>query len=107
MTISEEILSIANQLANEGKKPSVALIKQRLSQPVPLPNIVSVLKNWTHQPDRIQSPDSQIQNKVCTTVGVSDEIQQAINEAIKPLKTQIASLEQEVGRLKSKLINNP
>ena len=107
MTISEEILCIANQLANEGKKPSVALIKQRLSQPVPLPNIVSVLKNWSHQPDRIKIPDSPIQDKVSTNIEISDEIQHAIDEAIKPLKTQISELVEEVERLKCKLINKP
>jgi hypothetical protein len=51
MNSTEEILVIANELANEGKKPSVALIKTRLTQTIPLPTIISVLKNWQHQPN--------------------------------------------------------
>ncbi len=50
MTISNEILVCANQLANQGKKPSVALVKAKLTKKVPLPAIISALKNWQYDP---------------------------------------------------------
>lgn len=53
MTIIDEILICANQLANAGKKPTVALVKAKLSQPVPLATLITTLKNWQHQPDFI------------------------------------------------------
>ena len=55
MTISDEISIIANQLANQGRTPTVALIKGKLSQPTPLPRIISVLKSWQHEPDFIKA----------------------------------------------------
>ncbi len=45
MTINEQIINIANQLANQGKKPTVALIKTQLTSPVPLPVDHQHLKN--------------------------------------------------------------
>ena len=69
MTISEEILICANQFANEGKKPTVALIKGKLSQRIPLPIIIQTLKNWQHEPSFIKKPEtamsatSQIKDK--------------------------------------------
>ena len=53
MTASEEILTIANKIANTGKLPSVALVKGRLTQKVPLPVIISTLKAWQHEPEYI------------------------------------------------------
>lgn len=41
--VSRELEQVLQQLKAEGKQPSVALLKSRLSQPVPLPVIVSVL----------------------------------------------------------------
>lgn len=41
--VSRELEQVLLQLKAEGKSPSVALIKSRLSQPVPLPVIVSLL----------------------------------------------------------------
>ena len=53
MTITDEILICANQLANAGTKPTVALIKARLSQRPPLATLITTLKNWQHQPEFI------------------------------------------------------
>jgi hypothetical protein len=44
MTIIDEISICANQLANAGKKPTVALVKAKLRQAVPLPTLISTLK---------------------------------------------------------------
>jgi hypothetical protein len=53
MTIIDEILICANQLANAGKKPTIALVKAKLSQRVPLTTLITALKSWQHQPDFI------------------------------------------------------
>ena len=62
MTITDEILICANQLANTGKKPTVALVKAKLTQKVPLATLITTLKNWQHQPDFIASatPDTAV-----------------------------------------------
>ncbi|CZF78030.1 DUF5320 domain-containing protein [Grimontia marina] len=33
-------------LVNEGKEPTVALIKSRLASPVPMPLVISALQRW-------------------------------------------------------------
>lgn len=46
MSNRAEILRIANQLAERGTQPTTALVKARLSQPVPMAELLSVLANW-------------------------------------------------------------
>lgn len=46
-----EIYRIAYQLNKEGKNPSVALIRSRLSNPTSLPVIVQALQQWKLTPE--------------------------------------------------------
>lgn len=59
MTKNDEILILANQIANNGKKPTVAAIKAKLSTPVPLPELISTLKTWQHDPSFIAFPETK------------------------------------------------
>ena len=59
MTINDEILTLANQIANRGHKPTVALVKTKLKQKVPLPLIISTLKTWQHDPDYTSVPEEK------------------------------------------------
>lgn len=110
MTISEEIIAIANMLADQGKKPSVALIKTRLSQTVPLPTIITVLKSWQHQPNKQASE----QQKSSTTTAkeneqqltnnntlTKQELEQIIAQALLPLKAELAELKQQIQAIKN------
>ncbi len=106
MTINDEILVIANQLANKGQKPTVALIKTRLSQPVPLPKIISVLKSWQHQPEFTQVKKSEEHSSPSlkkTEIEITQAIEQAVNQAVKqaitPLKTEISELKALIRQL--------
>ncbi|GAA6206449.1 hypothetical protein [Thalassotalea sp. SU-HH00458] len=101
MTINDEILAIANQLANQGKKPTVALIKTRLSQPVPLPQLIATLKTWQHEPSFTEI------NTVETTAikeepKNNDALTEIINQAITPLKDEINSLKLMIEQLINK-----
>ena len=98
MTINDEILAIANQLANQGKKPTVALIKTKVSQPIPLPHIISVLKTWQHDPKfteikKIESAEVSEKNIE------NDDLTHIINKAIQPLHEEIQSLKQLIKQL--------
>ncbi len=110
MTISEEIIAIANMLADQGKKPSVALIKTRLSQTVPLPTIITVLKSWQHQPNKQateQQKNSMImakENKQQLTSGEAlnkQELEQIIAQALLPLQAELAELKQQIQAIKN------
>ena len=47
---AQEIIRIANELAAKGITPSTAMVKARLSQPVPMAELLKVLSQWKQQP---------------------------------------------------------
>jgi hypothetical protein len=103
MTIFDEISIIANQLANKGKRPSVALVKAQLTQPVPLPQIISTLKGWQHDPSFINATHStQVSESKKASTIKNEEIIQMIAEALQPVQQELA----EVKALLAQLINN-
>ena len=82
-----EVITICQQLTNEGKEPSVALIKSRLSQATPLPLVIAGLKTFKANPSHIES-----------------EIKQETPEPVKiELEQRVESLEQQVAELKRQL----
>lgn len=102
MTINDEIIAIANQLANNGQKPSVALIKTKLSAPTPLPQIISVLKNWVHQPN-LTLIEHKATDDITPPITKNDEISLAIQAAIAPLQQEIKALRAAIEVLSKKL----
>lgn len=101
MTIFDEISIIANKLANQDITPTVALIKSKLRQPVPLPQIISTLKQWQHEPNFTQLTESnEIENSLETTTPKNeDELIQIIQTAIKPLQDEINQLNITIQKL--------
>ncbi len=100
MTINDEIFAIANQLANQGSKPSVALIKTKLTERVPLPKIISALKLWQHDPSFIEvtKKEKKIENKT-SEQKVGLELSEQIKEAVEPLKQEIKELKVMIQQL--------
>ena len=97
MTINDEILALANQIANDGKKPTVALIKAKLTKRVPLPAIISTLRNWQHQPDFITLPKNDEQVELASNEPTSSV--DSLKLELKQLKLEIAELKQVVNKL--------
>lgn len=79
-----EVISICQQLANEGKEPSVALIKARLTKVVPLPTVIAGFKSYKANPKQALPEVEQ------GTVQVAD----------KTLEARVKQLEQELEELK-------
>ena len=103
MSISEEILTIANQIANEGNKPSIALVKKKLAKNVPLPTIISTLKVWQHDPsytETKQTPD--VTSPVLSTSEVPPHLLQAISEALAPIKEELREIKLALKALENK-----
>ena len=91
MPIHDEILTIANQIANAGKKPTVALIKTKLTETVPLPLIISTLKTWQHDPEFISLSESKPQKNIKPREE-ADPLHHALSEELKEMKQEIAEL---------------
>jgi len=104
MTTIDEILICANQLANAGKKPTVALVKAKLTQRTPLATIINTLKNWQHQPDFIAAigkQDEQV-NKSSSSSDTSALLDSLLeNGTVKKMIEQ--SLEQELTGMRKEL----
>ena len=91
---AQEIIRIANELAAKGITPSTAMVKARLSQPVPMAELLKVLSQWKQQP-------------VATTEGESlpeAAPQPAPALTLQQLAEQLARIEQKVDRLTDLLL---
>ncbi|MGL5762831.1 MAG: hypothetical protein ACRCX9_06380 [Plesiomonas shigelloides] len=86
--VSRELEQVLQQLKAEGKQPSVALLKSRLSQPVPLPVIVSVLAR-----------DKAGHNPLATPAGATTE--PTLAERVSQLEKQVATLQAQLTTLLS------
>lgn len=113
MTNFEIITIIANQLANAGKKPTVALIKGKLPAPVPLPQIISTLKNWQHEPencslaalqalkDTTSNSDKDTDVNLNKDKGLSiEQVNVLIEQALAPIKKELAAVKLQLQQLK-------
>lgn len=86
---SHEIIRIANELAARGLTPTTAMIKARLTQPVPMAELLKVLSQWKQQP---------------VATAESERLQEAAPQpaptlTLQQLADQLARLEQKVDRL--------
>ncbi|MGY3914251.1 hypothetical protein [Aeromonas australiensis] len=91
---AQEIIRIANELAAKGLTPTTAMIKARLSQPVPMAELLKVLSQWKLQP-------------VATTESESlpeAQPQPAPTLTLQQLAEQLARIEQKVDRLTDLLL---
>lgn len=96
MTINDEITILANQIANKGKKPTVALIKTKLKTKVPLPVIISVLKTWQHEPGFTTLPTEKpiVLDKENNSSSINEESFERI------LHDELAGMKEEIRELK-------
>ena len=100
MTINDEILILANQLANAGNKPTVAMIKAKLNKKVPLPVIISTLKVWQHDPSFISKPEEKHDITEGTNPALeTGNFRQNLNDELTQMKQEIIELKQLVKQL--------
>lgn len=100
MTTNDEILILANQLANAGHKPTVAMVKAKLHKKVPLPVIISTLRVWQHDPSFISKSEEQYDITEETNIAVeTDNFRQNLNDELAQMKQEIIELKQLVTQL--------
>lgn len=97
---SDTILQIAAQLQAEGKTPSVALIKARLSDPKPIPEIISGLQRWRNQQAGTQPIDDEKTETSPTAPAMSAELAYWL----VPMQQEIQQLKHEVVQLRLALV---
>ncbi|MGD8109606.1 hypothetical protein [Vibrio sp. TRT 17S01] len=87
--VTEELHGIMQQLQNQGKEPTVALVKARLSSNVPIPALITAIKTWKSA-NRVP--------KVEIAVAESNE-----NNRIEELEKKVADLTSRLIALENKL----
>ncbi|WP_265421697.1 DNA-binding protein [Aeromonas salmonicida] len=92
---AQEIIRIANELAAKGITPSTAMVKARLSQPVPMAELLKVLSQWKQQPQ----PTEPAPASTPADTGTQAD---AVN--LQQLSEQLNRLEQKVDRLTTLLL---
>ena len=50
--VSEELKSVLEGLQAQGKEPTVALVKARMSTSVPMPALITTIKSWKSSQSR-------------------------------------------------------
>ncbi len=89
---NQEIISICQQLSAQGKDPSVALIKARLSTPVPMPLIIAGLKQWRANPDiKLDKKELELKPDSNTDSTLADRVS-VLEKEVEELKNIIRQL---------------
>lgn len=88
--VSQELKDVLEQLHSEGKEPTVALVKARLSTPVPMPALIATLKSWksANRVPKVEVAAKQPDNDV---------------DRIAQLEAQVAALTERLMVLEKKL----
>lgn len=85
------VIQACQQLVKQGKTPSVALIKTRLSKPAPLPVIITGLKQFQANPNAATE---------CKETSQTDSAQETSNAE---MLAQISKLVERISQLESKV----
>ncbi|WOH38737.1 hypothetical protein RI844_05845 [Thalassotalea fonticola] len=101
MSSDHEIYQIAAQLAAEDKTPTVALIKARLTQSLPLARVIKGLQAWQNNPKIAETSKPEVKrqktdNKRSLTEA---EVVGLIKQAIAPLQVEIEELKAKLTKL--------
>ncbi|WP_375751116.1 hypothetical protein [Vibrio sp. HN007] len=87
--VSSEIEKVLEELATQGKQPSVALVKARLSIPVPMPAIIAAIKSWKKS------------NRV-PKIEVAATVEKTAEQRIEELEDQVRQLFARIEKLEEK-----
>jgi hypothetical protein len=91
MSDIDYIISLCFDLAEQGKTPSVGLIRSYSKQPLAIPTVIKGLQHWQSNPDSRPKPSHQL-NKIN---GISKQT----------LEQRVTELEEKVALLISQLAN--
>lgn len=85
-TITQEIEQTIASLVSDNKQPSIALIKARLTTPLPIPVIIKALQAWQKN---AKVPHIEKQQRVLT----ADQRIEQLEQQVLALSTRLARLE--------------
>ncbi|MDN3683688.1 hypothetical protein [Vibrio sinaloensis] len=87
--VSQELKEVLEALRQEGKEPTVALVKARMSTPVPMPALITTIKSWK-QSNRVPKVEIAAQQP-----NNQDRVQR-LEEQVKLLTQRLEALESKL-----------
>lgn len=88
--VSQELKEVLEQLHQEGKEPTIAIVKARLASPVPMPALIATIKSWKSS-NRVPKIEIAAQDPLSS------------DDRIAQLEAQIQVLTQRITSLEAKL----
>ena len=92
MSNIDYIIKLCFEISEQGKKPSIALIRSMAQQHLTIPEVVKGLQNWKSNP----SVRPKVQNKQIST-GVTSE--DSLQLRVTQLEAQVATIMQQLAKL--------
>ena len=91
--VSDELKAIFASLDAQGKEPSVALVKHRLSTSVPMPALINAIRSWKSQAKvpkvEVAQPEPEIQSSEQRIAALETQVAELITR-LEALETQLA-----------------
>ena len=95
---NEKIIAVCQQLSKEGKEPSVALVKSRLGQPLPMPLIIAGIKQWRANPNAELPQNTEATPSDSAPTQSLEQRVDTLEQEVKELKAVIKKLQAESGQ---------
>lgn len=92
--VTKELETVMEQLQQEGKEPSVALVKARMKTPVPMPALITALKSW-------KSANRVPKIEIAAQKTSEEDRLTALENTIAQLTARIEELEKKLSEKKS------
>lgn len=92
--VTKELETVMEQLQQEGKEPSVALVKARMKTPVPMPALITALKSW-------KSANRVPKIEIAAQKTSEQDRLTMLENTIAQLTARIEALENKLGEKKS------
>ncbi|WP_194089696.1 hypothetical protein [Vibrio hibernica] len=96
--VTAELHKVLSELNAEGKEPSVALVKARLSVSVPIPAIISTIKSW-----KASNRAPKIEIAAQKNASNNDPRVQSLETQMQTFIQRIEQLELRINQLEQKL----
>ncbi len=95
------IVALCEKLNAQKKQPSVALIKKLSNRPLPLPEVISVLKRWKEDPEKLPIPTDEdlIEPDMAST---QEQKVAELEQRITQLEHQLVALTDTIDKLTSR-----
>ncbi|GAJ75511.1 hypothetical protein [Vibrio diabolicus] len=92
--VTKELEAVMEQLQQQGKEPTVALVKARLKTPVPMPALITAIKSW-------KSAQHVPKVEVAAQAHTDNDRLAALESTVKKLVARIEELEAKLSEKSS------